>query len=444
MGFGDIFKIKAFKSEIENLNKTNSDLQSEITILNEMLTPEMKDATALKKAIQELNSDRQKLQIDIENQKSTIEDLKGKIANIEKEILAKKKLIGDLDDELALQDFGLYRPKYDFANSDLYKERLNQIRTQQKNYIKDDLAANYPTNLSYDGSVAKGKAMIKDNVKQILRSFNNECDVLIDKAKFNNVESIKTKIMKSFESLNKMNARLSISIKPSYLQLKIDELNLAYEYAMKKQEEKERQKEERERLREEAKLQKELEEARKNIEKEQKHYKNALDALLKQLGENPDDTDLIAKKEELEKQLTEIDNNLKDIDYREANKRAGYVYIISNIGSFGENVYKIGMTRRLEPLDRVSELGDASVPFNFDVHALIFSDDAPALENALHKAFEDKKVNMVNPRREFFKVSLAEIEEVVKQNYDKTVEFTRTADAEQYRETLIIKNNGSV
>ena len=128
-----------------------------------------------------------------------------------------------------------------------------------------------------------------------------------------------------------------------------------------------------------------------------------------------------------------IDTTLADLDYREANQRAGYVYIISNIGSFGENVYKIGMTRRLDPQERIDELGDASVPFNFDVHAMIFSDDAPALEAALHKAFENRKVNMVNQRREFFNVTLAEIKEVVKKNFDKTVEFIDIPDAEQYR-----------
>ena len=136
---------------------------------------------------------------------------------------------------------------------------------------------------------------------------------------------------------------------------------------------------------------------------------------------------------ELQAQYDETEKAMKDIDYREANKRAGYVYIISNVGSFGENVYKIGMTRRLEPQDRIDELSDASVPFNFDVHAMIFTDDAPALEAALHNAFADKKVNLVNHRREFFNVTLDEIKKVVKDNYDKTVEFIETPDAEQFR-----------
>ena len=136
-----------------------------------------------------------------------------------------------------------------------------------------------------------------------------------------------------------------------------------------------------------------------------------------------------------------MENNLKAIDYREANQKAGYVYVISNIGSFGKDIYKIGMTRRLEPMDRIDELSDASVPFNFDVHAMIFSDNAPALEASLHQAFEDRKVNMINRRREFFHVTLDEIKNVVKANHDKTVEFIENPDAEQYRETLKLLEN---
>ena len=155
--------------------------------------------------------------------------------------------------------------------------------------------------------------------------------------------------------------------------------------------------------------------------------------ILNQIANNPDNQDLLQKKADIETQLAAIENSLKDIDYREANQKAGYVYIISNIGAFGENIYKIGMTRRLDPQERVDELGDASVPFNFDVHAMIFSDNAPALEAALHRAFEDKKVNMVNTRREFFNVTLDEIKKVVTENFDKTVDFHDVPDAEQFR-----------
>lgn len=146
----------------------------------------------------------------------------------------------------------------------------------------------------------------------------------------------------------------------------------------------------------------------------------------------------------MKNRMLEIDKDLADIDYREANQKVGYVYIISNIGSFGENIYKIGMIRRLNPQERVDELGNASVPFNFDVYAMIFSKDAPALETALYHAFDDKKVNMVNKRREFFHVTLNDIEKIVKENFDGSVDFIRTAAAEQYRETLKIKQQLSL
>lgn len=284
--------------------------------------------------------------------------------------------------------------------------------------------------------------MVNDMIKLVLRAFNNECDASIIKVKFNNIESCEKRIEKSYEALNKLGKIMQVNISNRYKKLKYEELYLAHEYQVKKQDEKEEQKRLREQLREEAKLAKEIELARKSIYKEQTHYNNALSKLELQLSNTSTEEEKIElqkKIEEIKDKLNEIEKNLKDIDYREANKRAGYVYIISNIGSFGKNIYKIGMTRRLEPLERVHELSDASVPFNFDVHAMIFCNDAPSLENELHKAFEDKKVNMINTRREFFNVTLEEIESVVKSSHDKTVEFTKLASAEQYRQTLKMK-----
>lgn len=275
--------------------------------------------------------------------------------------------------------------------------------------------------------------MVKDMQKLLLRAFNGECDELVSKVKYNNFEASKKRIEASCTAISKLGAIMNISISEKYKRKKIEELALAFEYAQKKEAEKEEQRQIKAQLREEAKLQKEIEEERKKLEKEQTHYMNALAKLNLQLSQNPNNPELLEKKRELEGKIHDAEKALREVDYREANKRAGYVYIISNIGAFGKDVYKIGMTRRLEPQDRVDELGDASVPFKFDVHAMIFSDDAPKLENALHKAFENKKVNMVNHRREFFRVSLDEIKRVVKQNYDKTVEFVDIPDAEQYR-----------
>ena len=314
-----------------------------------------------------------------------------------------------------------------------YKEELAKIRSKQKELIKNKTAVSGATEWTVNGSASKGKKMVSDTQKLLLRAFNTECDELVAKVKYTNFDASLNKIYKSAEAISKLGTIMHISINSNYLDLKIKELRLAFEYQQKKQEEKEAQKAARAEMREAARLQKEIEAQRKKIEKEQTHYQTAYDHLLHQIEQNPGNADLLKKKDELENQLNDIDKAMKDIDYREANQRAGYVYVISNIGAFGPNVYKIGMTRRLDPQDRVDELGDASVPFNFDVHAMIFSDDAPALEAALHRAFEDRKLNMVNTRREFFNVTLDEIKEVVKKNFDKTVEFIDVPDAEQYR-----------
>lgn len=310
-----------------------------------------------------------------------------------------------------------------------------------KAMIKAKTAVSGNMNWTVNGNASKGKKMVADMQKLLLRAFNSECDDVIEHVKYNNIEASEKRITTSREAISKLGTIMEVSIQPKYYRLKIEELHLAFEYAQKKQQEKEEQKEARARMREEAKLAKEIEEERKKLEKEQQHYQNALDRINAQLvsASEVDRAAIEEKKAELLAQLDKIDKEFKDVDYREANQRAGYVYVISNIGAFGENVYKIGMTRRLDPQDRVDELGDASVPFDFDVHAMIFSDDAPRLEAALHNAFADRKLNFVNQRREFFRVSLDEIKKVVKENYDRSVEFVELAPAEQYRESIKLR-----
>lgn len=439
-------KKKELLQENKALQEKNDDLQQEINRLETLIPSEHFDLRAEQDKLDKRKAEIDRLEKEsnqkLENQKKEIEKLDqamvnrhAKIDEIDEKIKEKMKEVNYWDEEIALTEFGLYTPVYDFATSDEYKERLDNVRRQEKELVKNKTAAIFSTEFTLNGSASKGKAMMRDNVKQILRSFNNECDVLIDKVKFSNIESIRNRIYKSYDSLNKLNNRMQLAITPEYLSLKLEELSLAYEYALKKQEEKERAKEERELLKEQAKLQKEIAEERKRLEKERTHYKRVLEIVEQQLITDPNNPELLAKKAELLEQLGEIDKGIADVDYREANERAGYVYIISNIGSFGEDIYKIGMTRRLDPMERVRELGDASVPFNFDVHAIIFSDDAPGLENALHHAFEKNRLNWVNNRREFFHVKLEDIEHVVKENYDKVVEFKKIPEAQQYRES---------
>ena len=420
-------------------SKKEKELQAEIDRLNSILTPEHLQIIDLQKNIQELNSQKEILEQNLTVVQNQIENSKTAINKYNSEITSLKTQIFNYQEEILLQEYGLYRPNYVFANSDQYKTRLKMCRDKQKELIKLNYACTGNMNWTVNNSKSQGNKMVKDTQKLLLRAFNVECDDIIKNVKISNFDKSKERILTISEQISKLGKIMSISINQKYVSLKMEELFLALDFEQKKQEEKERIKEERERQREEAKAQKEIEEARKRLQKEQTHYQNALEKLNEQITKSGESPELLQKKNELLAKIGDTEKAIKDVDYREANKRAGYVYIISNIGAFGENVYKIGMTRRLDPMDRINELGDASVPFNFDVHALIFTDDAPKLEAALHTAFEHNKLNKINPRREFFKVSLEEIKQVVRNNFDKTVEWIDVAEAEQYRQSLLLK-----
>lgn len=410
-----------------------SKIREENDRLKQVMTPEMQDAVNLKAMITELQKNVLGLQSELQKKQNELKQ-------VESDIKSKQSQLVVLDDEILVQEFGLYRPTFDFASSLDYKEELAQIRSIQKDLIKNKRAVTGNMAMQFNGSASKGKKMVSDTQKLLLRAFNNECDDIVAKVKYTNFDSSLDRIYKSAEAISKLGNMMNIAVTRPYIDAKVKELRLAFEYQQKKQQEKEELKAAREEQKEQAKIQKEIEEQKKKIEKEQNHYKSAYEKLMKQLSSDPNNSELIYKKKQLEIQLDDIDKALSDIDYRQANMKAGYVYIISNIGAFGENVFKIGMTRRLDPQERIDELGDASVPFKFDVHAMIFTDDAPALENALHHAFENKKLNMVNQRKEFFNVTLDEIKEVVKKNFDKTVEFVDIPDAEQYRISKKMKN----
>ena len=405
-----------------------------------------------KKELERLRAQMSPEQTELADLQGTIEKARAELDEITRQIEYQKRLRSELRDQIietdeavSLQSFGVYKPRYDLMRSDEYRARLLEIRAKQKELIKGKAATTGLTNWTVNNNAAQGRKMVSDMQKLLLRAFNAECDDVIEHVRYSNLEASEKRITSSREAISKLGAIVGVSITPAYYRFKIEELYLAFEYQQKKQQEKEEQKEARARLREEAKLAKEIEEERKKLEKEQRHYENALRKIEAQLANAPeaDKAAIEQKREELMQQLQKIDQAFKDVDYREANQRAGYVYIISNVGAFGENVYKIGMTRRLDPMDRVDELGDASVPFDFDVHAMIFSDDAPKLEAALHKAFSDRKLNFVNQRREFFRVTLDEIKAVVRANFDKTVEFVDFPPAEQYRQSLAIASESA-
>ncbi len=414
-------------------------LQAEIERLNSLLSPEQQRAEILSRQISELEAIIANLQKNINDNQMTINQQYNLANTLEYEISEKRKQLAVFEVDLNCLEYSLYKPTYEFANSDLYKNALQNLRDQQKQLIKNDKAAYGNDNWQVNGSLKQGHAMVNDFKKLLLRAFNVECDDIVSNVKVSNLDRSIERIRKISDQISKLGKTVGVGITPAYIELKICEVRLALDYQQKKQAEKELQKELRAQEREEAKVLKEIEEERKRLQKEQTHYANALKTLLNQIEKSGETEELLAKKVQLQNQIADTSIAMQNVDYREANRKAGYVYVISNIGAFGENVYKIGMTRRLDPLERISELSDASVPFNFDVHALIFTENAPALETALHTAFQSKKLNKINGRKEFFAVSLQEIKSEVRKNYDKTVEWIDIPEAEQYRQSLLLK-----
>jgi hypothetical protein len=441
MSFLDMFRVNKIKAELDQTRADRDALKATLSDTEHL------EHYELLRAIEKLTRKKAELEQAIADldvvQSKRRQGHDRELAELERQVKEKRKDLVLMDDEILLQSFGFYKPKYDLMNSEAYKARMEQVRAEQAALIKSGRATNSPTNWTVNNSAKEGERMIKDNVKLIVRSFNNECDASIVNVKFSNLESTEKRIIKAYETLNQLARRLGISLTQQYLDLKLQELHLAYEYQVKKQQEKEEQKRLREQLREEAKLQREIEDAKLKLDKEEKHFVKALAALNAQLVRAGSDAErelLEKERASVEQELTDLAKARQDVLNRDRNTRAGYVYIISNIGAFGENVYKIGVTRRLDPQERVDELGDASVPFDFDIHALIFSEDAPALENALHRAFEKRRLNMINQRREFFNVTLDEIEQVVRKNFSKPVEFVVLADAPEYRQSALLRN----
>ena len=270
--------------------------------------------------------------------------------------------------------------------------------------------------------------LAKDSARLALMAFNSQVDSIIEAASARNYEASLAKIFKAAEVVERQCTVTGVRVKPNYVELRARELQLAVDHLKAKQLEKELEKERKAELREQAKAERELQAERERLEKERQHYLNVLKTV-EEIGDE-------AETARLKQQIVEIEKGINDVEKREANIRAGYVYVISNIGSFGERMVKIGMTRRLDPMDRVRELGDASVPFNFDVHALFFSDDAVSVETELHHRFADKRVNRINARREFFYATPAEVREALKDIAGNLLEFTEEPEAEQYRLSL--------
>lgn len=432
----NFLKGNKFKALYEDEKAKFDDLLNEYKKLQEkQLSVEQLDLMELNNKLAE----RQKEYDDLELKCKNLDD---EINNLSSELETKKSEIIAADDVLYFQDFGLYVPRYEFATSFEYKTKLDEIRNKQKQLIKDKLAVNIESNFTYNNSLAKGKQLLEKQSKLMLRSFNTECEAAIYKVRFSNLQTIENRIRRSFEAINKLSGFALCTITSQYLNLKIEELYLAYEYEVKKEEEREILREQREKEREEKALLKEINDKKKVIDKEITHLNNALTKLNEKLLNSTDEdkNNLLEEIEKIKNQIDDYNKEKEELDYRVVHASAGYVYIISNVGSFGDDVVKIGVTRRLDPMERIIELSSASVPFKFDVHALIFSYEAYDLENYLHKRFDKNRINLVNNRKEFFKIDIAEIKKVLEEEFNNlTFEFHDKPEAEEYSQTLAIR-----
>ena len=314
-----------------------------------------------------------------------------------------KAQVVNLRDTVILQEVGVYEYAHDMESASDYKAALGDLRAKMKTVARAGDAVTSASNWVVNGSEAKGRKMIRDMSKLLLRAYNSEADDLAAKLRPFRLEAAIDRLEKSRNAINRLGAEpMKIAITSRYHRLRVDQLRLAADWLAKKEDEKEAAKAERARLREEAKARKEIEAERLRLIKERTHYEGVIAKMREAGGTDSDVADL-------EAQLAEIDEAVLTVENRAANTRAGHVYVISNVGSFGEHMVKIGMTRRLDPLERVKELGDASVPFKYDLHALVFSDDAVGLEKALHDRFASRRVNLVNMRREFFYLTPGEV-----------------------------------
>ncbi|NUJ57313.1 DUF4041 domain-containing protein [Cobetia marina] len=335
-------------------------------------------------------------------------------------------------------DYGHFElPEYLYETSERFAAEIKQIRQSQKAMIKDKTAFIQYGDVVITGDERLDKKIIEGQMKLVMRAFNIEADVLIGKVSPSNFERTLSQFEKIASDLEKLVASLRCGLNTDYVALKYEECGVQYQYTLKKKEEVEEQRIIREQMREEARAEKEYRTAIEAAQREEEMYQDILARAKNELEQASAEERALAeaKVADLEQRLQEAEAAKERTKSLAEQTRRGYVYIISNIGSFGENVYKIGMTRRLDPMDRVKELGDASVPFSFDVHALIFSDDAPAMETALHRKFSHHRVNAVNLRKEFFHVELSSIREAVIEIGHGDADFKTTIAAEEYFES---------
>lgn len=363
-----------------------------------------------------------------------VNELQRRIVVLEGEVAALRSWLsdgargaqGNLSDDLMLQEAGIYRYHHPLESAVAYQTRLAELSERIAAAIKAGNAIRMSSNFTFDNSLAKGQRLARDLGMLMLRAYNAEVDNCLRSLRLGNVKTAKWRIESTKDAVAKLGATMEMRVSEEFHAMRIEELELTSDYLVKKDQERQAAREERARLREERRAEAELAAERERLEKERLHLVNALAAVRSGGGDDPD----------LERKLAEMDEAIAQNDFRAANIRSGYVYVVSNRGSFGAYVVKIGMTRRLEPQERIDELGGASVPFRFDLHGLFFSEDAVTLETELHKHFASRRINMANGRKEFFFATPSEVREALATRIGNLIDYTESATSTEFLQSL--------
>lgn len=471
MGFLDIFKASE-----------NKQLRESLAMQTQLLNQRTKELMQKTEALEQLQQQYAALDASMPRDKKDFDALARKAAKLQSDVEQMTTLQADLTEQNRQLDTAISTKSAELAKTTTELQKVSRLYEQFKAAVKGyeknpdaplpdiavdeellpfvaidlnclnvkDLRARYRANQReihnvfkrYEGryttkaNIAIYKLMVIAMQAELLNVLSTISHGKLETAN-DNIRSITNRYYEIAVEGNQSIANAMKSFIAEIEVLFLEAISIEYEYYVKREQAREEQRALREQMRQEAEERKALEAEKKKVEKEEAKYITEIRQLDAKLSETTDETKLAALQEriaQLEAQMLQVQQKKEQIINLQ-NGKAGYVYVISNLGSFGSDVFKIGMTRRSEPMDRVKELGDASVPFSFDVHSFIFSQDAVALENALHKQLHQQRVNKVNLRKEFFRVSLDELEQIVLQ-HDPSAEFKRTMAAEQYYQSL--------
>lgn len=395
------------RKKIRELEEEVLRLQGELAATGALSAVELRDHIA------ELSKDRVEKQADL--------------ADLQRQIESAKKDVIEIDDQKILQDVGIYQFRHPLASAQEYEERLDHIQQQRKDLVRTKNAITAASDWRVNNSLREGSKMTNQVSRLMLEAYNASLENTIRTLKPYTLDRAIERMNKVKERVEKNGQVLGVNVTSPYHNLAIRELELVSDYQIKKEQEREALREERAKEREERQARVEYAREKKKLEKERELYLQALAKLAVERAQ---------ERAEIEAKIGETDKQIEAVANREANIRTGFVYVISNVGSLGPDMIKIGLTRRLDPIDRVKELSDASVPFPFDIHALIFSHDAVSLEREIHERLEPFRVNLVNSRREYFYSSPEKVRGIIEElGTEYLLEFQSEVEAYEWRES---------